>query len=181
MKKYKIYSETTSYYYSTASITAWLPIFQNECYFKIIIDSFKYCQEHKGLYLLGYVIMPTHLHIITSNNDSTSLSEIMRDFKNYTSKEIRKQLEYDELFAFLNIFKKAAKNLPKQQYKVWQVDYHPIALTSEKWFNQKINYLHNNPVRKGFVELPECWKYSSARNWFNNDDSIIRINKELVR
>ncbi|MFO7889757.1 MAG: transposase [bacterium] len=88
MKKYEIYSETTSYYYSTVSITAWLPIFQDECYFKIIIDSFKYCQEHKGLYLLGYVIMPTHLHLITSNNDSTSLSEIMRDFKNYTSKEI---------------------------------------------------------------------------------------------
>jgi len=43
-----------------------------------------------------------------------------------------------------------------------------------------MNYLHNNPVRKGFVELPECWKYSSARNWFNNDDSIIGINKEIV-
>jgi putative transposase len=65
----------------------------------------------------------------------------------------------------------------KQDYKVRQNEYHPIAITSEKWFRQKMDYLHNNPVRKGFVEKPEDSMYGSARNWILDDDSIIKINK----
>ena len=88
MRKYKIYPETTSYYYSTLSVFAWLPVFQDEGYINIIIENLKFCKKYKGLYILGYVIIPTHFHLITSNEDTTSLSEIMRDYKNFTSKEI---------------------------------------------------------------------------------------------
>jgi len=80
MKRYKIYNNETAFYYSTCTIIAWLPVFQEEKYFNVIIDSLKYCQKNKGLYLLGYVIMPTHLHLITSNSEDTTLSDIMRDF-----------------------------------------------------------------------------------------------------
>ena len=80
----------------------------------------------------------------------------------------------------MKIFEKAASKLEKQEYRIWKDDYHPVALKSEKWFHEKINYLHANPVRKGFVELPEFWKYSSARNWILNDNSIITIDKGQV-
>ena len=46
-----------------------------------------------------------------------------------------------------------------------------------RWFVQKLQYMHDNPVRKGFVESPEDWKYSSARNWINDDNNIIEISK----
>jgi len=82
MKRYKIYPETTSFYYSTLSIIGWTPIFQDDYLFRIIIDSLQFCRNQKGLFLLGYVIMPTHLHMITSNEENTTLSDIMRDFKN---------------------------------------------------------------------------------------------------
>jgi len=180
MKRYKVYIEFTSYYYSTLSVTAWLPVFQDECYFKIIIDSLQYCRENKGLYLLGYVIMPTHLHLITSNDENTTLPEIMRDFKSYTSKQISRQLEKDRRYIFLKVFERSAEKLKKQKFRVWQHDYHPVGLTSETWLNQKIDYVHYNPVRKGFVETPEQWKYSSARNWLNNDDSIIEVDRDCL-
>ena len=180
MKKYKIYPETTSCYFSTISITAWLPIFQGDHYFKIIIDSLKFCQSQKGLLIHGYVIMPTHVHLITSNKETHNLSEIMRDFKNYTSKEIKKKLTEDNRIQFLKIFSNAAENLQKQQYKIWQDGYHPVALLSEKWFNEKMEYMHYNPVQKGFVELPEHWKYSSARNWLKEDDRIIEIDRGFI-
>ena len=180
MKRYKIYNSETTFYYSTCTIIAWLPIFQEEKYFTVIIDSLKYCQENKGLYLLGYVIMPTHLHLITSNSEDTTLSDIMRDFRQYTSKKVRKLLEEYKQIQFLRIFEKAASKLEKQTYRIWKDDYHPVALKSDKWFHEKINYLHAHPVRKGFVELPEYWKYSSARNWILNDNSIINIDKEQV-
>ena len=108
------------------------------------------------------------------------LSDIMRDFRQYTSRNIRELLEKNDQVFYLKIFKKAAKLLPKQQYRIWQEDYHPVALTSEKWFKQKMEYLHYNPVRKGFVEKPEHWKYSSARNWILGDDSIITVDKVEV-
>jgi putative transposase len=157
-------SRKTSFYYSTCVIVAWLPVFQNEIYFKIIIESLNYCRLHKGLFLLGFVIMPSHVHLITSNTKETILSEIMRDFKTYTSRKIRRQLEKDKRTIYLHILENSAKNLPKQQYRLWTDDYHPIALKSEKWFRQQLEYMHNNPVRKGFVEQPEYWKYSNARN-----------------
>ncbi|NQT23950.1 transposase [candidate division KSB1 bacterium] len=180
MKRYKVSPEETSFYYSTCTIVAWLPVFQSEPYFQIIINSLNYCRANKGLLLLGFIIMPTHMHMVTSNHSDTILSEIMRDFRAYTSRKIRKQLELDGRESFLKVFENSARNLPKQQYRIWQEDYHPVALYSEDWFHQKMNYMHDNPVRIGFVDLPEHWKYSSARNWILDDDRLISIDRQCL-
>ena len=130
--------------------------------------------------MLGYVIMPNHIHLLTANVESTSLSDVMRDFKHYTSSQIAKELESSNNRLFLYIMKKAAaKEHKKQNYKVWQDDFHPEIIYSEKWFSQKLSYMHHNPVRKGYVIKPEEWKYSSARNWILEDESIIPINWEF--
>jgi REP element-mobilizing transposase RayT len=119
--------------------------------------------------------------MMSSHTEDVLLSEIMRDFKHYTSTRIAEMLETDNNHLFLHVFRKAAEGRTKKQdYKIWKDEYHPIAVTSEKWFRQKMEYMHNNPVRKGFVEKPEDWKYSSARNWILGDDSIIKINRELI-
>lgn len=61
------------------------------------------------------------------------------------------------------------------RYKVWQEGYHPIAIDTDDFFQQKLDYLHENPVRKGFVEKPEYWRYSSARNYLFDDHSILPV------
>jgi hypothetical protein len=61
------------------------------------------------------------------------------------------------------------------KYKVWQEGFHPIGIDTAKFFQEKLEYLHNNPVRKGFVEEPEQWRYSSARNYLLDDHSIITV------
>ena len=178
MKRYRIVPNETTFYYSTCTIISWIPVFQSEVYFKIIIESLTYCQKNKGLILHGYIIMPTHLHLITSHQQHANFSDIMRDFKHFTSTQIIKTLQEENKIYYLSIFEKAAqKRSVNQNYKVWQDEYHPIALKSGKWFNQKLQYVHANPVRKGFVEKPEAWKYSSARNWLFNDHGIIKITK----
>ena len=121
--------------------------------------------------------MPSHLHLITSNHSDTTISEIMRDFKAFTSRKLREQLEQENRINYLQVFKNSAINLQKQQFRIWHDDYHPVALKSEKWLQQKFNYMHYNPVRKGFVELPEHWKYSSAKNWLLDDNSITSIDR----
>jgi len=107
MKRYKVYPEH-NLYFSTITITAWLHVFCEETYFQIIIDSLKYCIAHKGLLLLGYVILPNHVHLMTAHPESTNLSNIMRDFKYFTSTQIASSLKLGNNRLFLNIMKKAA-------------------------------------------------------------------------
>ena len=176
MRRFRVYPGYNTYY-STSTIIAWLPVFTEEKYFQIIIDSLSYCASSKGLYLLGYVIMPTHVHLLTSNAESTNLANIMRDFKHYTCTHIGEELERSNHRLFLAVMRKAAsREKKKQRYKVWQDDFHPENIYSEKWFEQKLNYMHRNPVCKGFVVRAEDWKYSSARNWVLCDESVIQLN-----
>ena len=60
-------------------------------------------------------------------------------------------------------------------YQLWQEGYHPQLIQSEKMLRQKIEYIHYNPVRRGYVDEPENWVYSSARNYLKDDHSVLAI------
>ncbi|MGM0547113.1 MAG: REP-associated tyrosine transposase [Bacteroidota bacterium] len=177
MSSWKIYSET-KYYFCTTSITNWYPVFTEAKYFSIIIDSLKYCQRNKGLFLHAYVIMLNHLHLIISADVPSFIPNIIRDFKRYTSSEISSLLKTCMQKEALRIFKEAAKGgNNNQKYKVWQHNYHPIGLQSEYFFKQKLQYIHQNPVKKGYVNKPEHWRFSSAGNYAGYNNVPIKIDK----
>lgn len=157
MKRYKIYPETTSLYFCTSTIIEWQCVFKTEKYAQVIIESLNYCREEKGLCLFGLVVMLTHIHYMVSSREGYHLSDIIRDFKRYTSTQISKLLEQDNERLLLHIFRKAGKG-QGTKIKVWQDEFHPVAMISEKWFYEKLAYMHDNPVRKGFVLHPEDWK-----------------------
>jgi REP element-mobilizing transposase RayT len=159
----KVTPETNTYFITT-STHLWVPILFNEVLFQIVLDSLKYCQANKGLRLHGYVIIPNHIHAIISHETHDQIPNILRDFKRYTGSEIANYLsglgEFSQLF-WVKLF----HNKERGQNRIWQEGYHPVAITSKAFFNEKLIYNHNNPVKKGFVERPEHWKYSSARNY----------------
>lgn len=182
MKRYKVYKEIYNVYFSTSTIVEWQPVFTSDIYFNIIIDSLRYCQSNKGLNLIAYVIMPEHIHLVTSNLEEHNLSDIMRDFKRFTSKEISGQLERDSKNLSLKVLKSFANTgKGNTEYKVWQDDFHPEAIYSENFLKQKIDYVHCNPVRRGLVSKPEDWVFSSARNYISNDETIITVDKFLEK
>jgi putative transposase len=120
--------------------------------------------------------MPNHAHYILSTDEGESLPGIMRDFNTHSSREITRLLEADSRLQLLKVFADAARQDQRgNKYKVWQEGYHPIALGTPDFTAQKLTYLHNNPVRKGYVDLPEQWRYSSARNYVLGDDSLIKV------
>lgn len=162
MSGWKVYSETDCYFVTT-TIVEWVPVFLDPDYFSIIINSLNYCSEEKGLAINGYVVMPNHLHLLVT---AKSLSETMRDFKSFTSKEITRRLKERRNFPPLEVFKRAAKQHKKsEKYKVWQAGFHPKGIESESFYKQKLDYIHRNPVEKGYVTKPEHWFFSSARNY----------------
>jgi len=102
----------------------------------------------------------------------------MRDFKRHTSGEISSLLKSKQNEEALGLFKERALNIGKEQnYKIWQNGFHPIGLESEHFFLQKLNYLHENPVRKGYVVKPEYWFYSSASNYAGFTNIAMPIDK----
>lgn len=175
MSRWKI-QRGVKVYFTTSTIVEWLPIFIEEEYFKILTESLDYCRENKGLKIHGYVIMLNHLHVLSSSDGN--VSDIMRDFKSYTSHEIIKLLKSKNTLIPLQVFKQAAKvDKKSQSYKVWQTGFHPIGIESEKFYKQKLNYIHQNPVKKRYVAKPEHWIYSSAGFYEGTGESIVGIDR----
>ncbi|MFZ5447714.1 MAG: REP-associated tyrosine transposase [Thermodesulfobacteriota bacterium] len=150
-------------YFITCTVVNWIPIFTRKPYFDILIDSLRFCRQHKGLKIYAYVIMDNHLHLMVAHD---KLTHIIRDFKSYTAKILISRLEQDQKTWVLNQLqynKKPTKS--KSVYQVWQEGNHPQQIISEEMLHQKIDYLHHNPVRIGVVERSEDWVYSSARDY----------------
>jgi REP element-mobilizing transposase RayT len=173
--RYRITPDSNTYFITT-STHLWVPILFNENLFQIILNSLKYCRENKGLRLHGYVIMINHVHAIISHDSYDQIPNIVRDFKRHTATEIKNYLgdlgEFSQLF-WVKIF----HGKERGQHKIWQAGYHPVTITSRAFFDQKLEYIHYNPVKKGFVENSEDWKYSSARNYLLEDDRLIEIDR----
>lgn len=180
MSRYRVDPSFTNFYFTTSTIVDWICVFRERKYFDIIIDSLQYCQKQKGLFILGYVIMLNHIHLITINEEDTSLSDIMRDFKRFTSKKISEELKLDNRTLELTIFREASRKSKQSDYKIWQPDFHPKGIRSKEFFLQKLDYIHLNPVRKGFVSRPEDWLYSSARNYILDDHSVIKLDFDVL-
>jgi REP element-mobilizing transposase RayT len=114
-----------------------------------------------------------------SSREGYEISNIIRDFKRYTATRITEFLVQDSERLFLSVFRRAGIK-QGTKIKIWQDDFHPVAIVSEKWFYEKMSYMHENPVRKGFVRNPEDWKYSSARNWIRDEHDVIFLDLDRV-
>ena len=170
-KRYR-FSEEIGLHYLTLTVVGWIDVFTRQRYRDIVLDSLRYCKDHKGLHVHGYVIMSNHVHLIASTSDGASLSEVIGAFKSFTAKAIIKAVEKGPESRkewILRMFKYyAGKNKKKgksQMNQFWQANSHPIVLYSKKVIVQKLDYIHFNPVRAGLVEKAQDYRYSSASNY----------------
>ena len=174
---YKIL-EKEGVYFLTFQIVGWVDIFTRKIYRDIVIDSLIYCQKEKDLIIYAYVIMSNHIHIIAQSSKG-DLSGTIRDFKSFTSKRFleviddKKESRGDWMKM---VFEYHGKYKAKQTNQIWTHENHPELIFSQKFAEQKIQYIHNNPVKAGIVEKPYEYIYSSARN-YADFDSVIEIVK----
>ena len=167
-RNYKFKNPSGIYFISFATIN-WIDIFVREVYFSLIVDSLVYCQKNKGLILHAFCIMPSHLHLIFSSSLDDP-SGFMRDFKTFTSKELQKHILSNPQESRKEWIEIAMKNAARTKSNVknmqfWQQNNKAIELWSNVVLDQKLDYIHNNPVNSGFVSSPEHWKYSSASSY----------------
>jgi REP element-mobilizing transposase RayT len=164
-------------YFLTFTVVDWVDVFTRKIYRDIVLDSFTYCRNNKGLKVWGYIIMTNHVHCILSavNNN---LPDILRDLKRHTASTILKAIQSPEESRrdwMMKRFEFAARsNIRNGDFQFWTHDNHPMELITEKFISQKLNYIHLNPVRAGFVGNSEDWLYSSASNYLYKQ-SLIEI------
>jgi len=164
-RKYKFYNKEGLYFVSFATVY-WIDVFVRDEYFEVIRGSLDYCRKNKGMEIFGYCIMTSHIHLIISARDSNP-GDLLRDFKSYTSKQLQNQIaknnEESRREWMVWMMKRAGqKNSNIKNSQFWQQHNKPIELWSPKVIDQKMDYIHENPVVAGFVSEPEHWKYSSA-------------------
>ncbi|MEM8525342.1 MAG: transposase [Bacteroidota bacterium] len=164
----------------TLTIVEWIDLFTRPVYSDIVIESLRYCQQEKGLMVFGYVLMPSHLHLIVRTDNTTGLSPIIQSFKSFTANQFLRYIKDTKKpesrrewllnhFAF-----NARKSRNHSQHQIWQRDNHPIELYSPKVIRQKLDYIHYNPVHAKLVALPEHYLHSSASN-YKNGTGILNI------
>ena len=156
-------------FFTTTTVIDWIDVFIRKEYKFIIIDSLTHCINNKGLVIHAWCLMSSHLHMIISRKGELNLSGIMRDFKKFTSKEIVKtiaEVNESRKYWLMNRFEYAAKYTKRNKdFKFWQDGNHPEELISNEFIDQKLNYIHNNPVEEMIVSEPEDYLFSSARDY----------------
>lgn len=166
-------------YFLTMTVVGWIDVFTHKNHKDVIIDSLRFCIQNKGLNLYTYCLMTNHLHMIVNCNEPFQLSDVIRDFKRHTANTIIDQI-IDEPESgrkwMLKEFEDAAHITTRNKtYKFWQTGNHAIELFSEKFVWQKLNYIHNNPVKANLVENPQDWVYSSASNYYSGEGILEEV------
>ncbi len=161
-RKYKFHNPDGIYFVSFA-VQGWVDIFTRNEYKDILIENLEYCQKNKGLVIFAWCIMTNHVHLLMMSEEGFMLQDILRDFKKFTSKAIIKAIKENP--------QESRKEWLQEQFKTsngfrfWRSDNKPVELWTNSVIDQKLNYIHQNPVEEGFVVRPEHYLYSSACNY----------------
>lgn len=164
MDRYRIV-DGVGVYFITFTIVDWLPVFVDEIPISILMDSLKYCIAYKNLRVNSYVIMPNHMHAIVfdARFDSPKLKQTLADFRKFTGRQLSDYVVRQYSTAISSVLR--SKELKDRERRFWQSGWHAEGIYSEYFWDQKANYLHCNPCRKGLVRSPQDWRYSSAAYW----------------
>lgn len=171
--RYKIH-EPTHPHFITCTILHWIPIFTRQETVQIILDSLKHLQCEQNLKLHAYVILENHLHLIAQSQD---IGKSMTNFKSFTARQIINHLKEKNVKTILDqleFYKKAHKR--DRSLQLWQEGIQPKLIQSDAMMIERMNYIHQNPVKRGYVDVAKHWRYSSARD-YEGVDGLIEIEK----
>ncbi|HVZ39750.1 MAG TPA: transposase [Candidatus Kapabacteria bacterium] len=175
-RAYRHYAEGEYVYFVTWTVVDWLAVFTTHERFTVLIEALAHGRAEKGLLVHAYVAMPNHAHLIISSEPTAALPGIVRDLKRHTSRVLTHMLEESRAGTHLQHFMEAARRSGRgNEYALWLEGYHPVAIYTQRFFRQKLDYLHDNPVRKGYVRRAEDWQYSSAGDYITGERGPLEL------
>lgn len=161
-------------HFLTCTVVNWLPVFTRPQAVEIALASLRHLQTVDDLTIYGFVMMENHTHFIAS---CERLSNVIGRFKSFTARKIIDLLRDRGEKGILRQLRYA--KLPHKvdrEYQLWQEGGHPVLIQGEDMMRQRLEYMHNNPVRRGYVDDPVDWRYSSARNYAGSE-GLLEVKK----
>jgi putative transposase len=174
MERYRIHADG-GLYFLTYSVVEWLPIFIDEISCRIITESLTFCHRNKSLRINAYVIMPTHMHLIAfdADFDADRLRNTLADFRKFTGRQLSDLCNQRFPSCFAAVLRE--HSTVDRERRFWQPSRHPETIESEPFYRQKLDYLHENPCRKGLVRQAADWRFSSAAYYVSDGKQICDV------
>jgi len=153
----------------TTTVNGHKPVFSLPEIADVIVTQISESITYFDCSVVGYVIMPEHIHLLLGMKRIELLSKFIQSLKSLSSRKIKSRIppQFKESFS------------AEKGYKFWNTRFDDVIINSEKQFKIKLNYIHNNPVKAGLVDRAIDWKYSSAKDWLTEDSGPIPIDKNF--
>lgn len=155
-----------------------IPLFKIRPEFaKLFLEALSFCRQQKGIRILGYVVMPSHYHLLLGFPQGLLVSDFLRDFKSYVGKQVVERLQAEAALGLLEKFRGPGSPRRRRDptYRVLQPDNDVRSVYSERFFRQKLEYIHNNPWKEGLVERTVDYPWSSCRAYMTGESQPIPI------
>ena len=149
-------------HFVTLTVLHWIPVFTRPETVEILLDSLRHLSK-ESLKIYAWVVLENHCHFVLQ---SDALDRDVARLKSWTAKQMIQYLAEHNVKTILDqlaFYKKAHKN--DRAYQFWQEGVHPELIQNDAMMKQKIDYIHHNPVKRGYVDEAEHWRYSSARDY----------------
>jgi len=176
-RKYKILDQNKPYFVSFAVVN-WIDVFIRNEYKDLLLESLSFCEQKKGLEVYAWCIMTSHVHLIIGTYGE-KMEDILRDFKSFTSRTLRLAIEENPIesrreWMLKMMYDAGLANSNNRGFQFWQQHNHPVELSTNEMIEQRLHYLHYNPVETGFVSSPQDYVYSSARD-YAGEQGLLKI------
>ena len=162
-------------HFVTTSCYNRLPLFNSDDTKTIFAQSVIHIRNKYGFKLFGYVIMPEHVHILIQTGNDKTVSDITRQVKQTCAFNVLQTLKRNKTKSLLGKLRKSTGGRIGNKYSFWKPRFYDFNIYTVKKFKEKLDYCHKNPVTRELVNNPSAWRFSSYRNYYLNDDSIISI------
>ncbi len=143
----------------TTTCYEWKHVLKEDSYKDIITDSLSFLVKANRIKVYAFVMMSNHFHLIWQIQKGNKREDVQRDFLKFTAQQLLKIIRKENAI----LLEQLLVNLKDRKHQIWQRNSLSIELRSKKVFQQKLEYIHHNPVKAGLCILPEEYKYSSAR------------------
>ncbi|HEY2963660.1 MAG TPA: transposase [Pyrinomonadaceae bacterium] len=179
MNKRFLISQDSPALYITIVTKDRLPVFQTEQMKQILCQAIDEARQSGGILLFAYVIMIDHLHLLTNRPSTTS--DLLRVIKGLTARRVIDYLKANNYASSLAKLRHSSRER-NYRYSLWQVEKNVLPIFSEGMFMEKVNYIHQNPVRGGLVQRATDYRWSSARIWHGCplEEEPLLLDKDLV-
>ena len=158
-----------------------MPLFLSDRFRGCFVQRLEEVRQQLHFLLVGWVLMPEHFHVLIKPEPAATTPLIMKGLKEESAKRIirtlRENLRYPWCRKTLAGLRLPSTVHDASHYRLWQRRFYPFNVFSEKKFQQKLDYMHNNPVTRGLVSSPGDWPWSSWRFYFLQDASILRMDR----